>query len=85
MQPRDLDNTNFLYKFSENKKSDEEEDLGYKSYHVPMYNSPILLCIQSLSQAADKAMEEIADDKLKSSSAEYKVLYKKGIEPMPKN
>ena len=75
------DNTNFLYKFSANKKSDKENELGYKFYHKPMYNSPILLCIQSLCQAADQAMEEIADDKLdpESDSPERSVLYTKKI------
>jgi hypothetical protein len=73
------DNTNFLYKFSANKKSDEEKKLGYNFYHKPMYNSPILLCIQSLCQAADQAMEEIADDKLEDTSAERQILYAKSI------
>ena len=46
-----------------------------------MYNSPILLCIQSLCQAADQAMEEIADDKLDpgDNSQERSVLYTKKI------
>ena len=71
------DNINFLNKFSENKKSDEEEILGYKFYHKLMYNSPVLLCIQSLCQAADQAMEEIADDKLEKEvdSPERQILY----------
>jgi hypothetical protein len=80
----DSDNTSFLYKFSANKKSAEETNVGYGYLSMLMYNSPILLCIQSLCQAADQAMEEIADDKInpENDSPELQILYSTSISPI---
>jgi hypothetical protein len=77
----DSDNTNFLYQFVKSKLDKEHEKLGYGWSAYFTGPSPILSCINAIGDAADKAMEEIADDKVDpgDNSPERSVLYAKEI------